>query len=46
MRRRGTPFAVRREKTHGKDGIFVVRLEKTHSKEGSLPCAEAQNARQ
>jgi hypothetical protein len=40
MKRRVTPFAVRQEKTHGKDGISAVRRgKKTHGKEGSLPCA-------
>jgi hypothetical protein len=34
MRRRVMPFAVRQEKTHGKDGLFAVRREKTHGKDG------------
>jgi hypothetical protein len=39
-KRRGTPFAVRREKTHGKHELFAVRLpEKRTANMGCLPCA-------
>jgi hypothetical protein len=36
-KRRGTPFAVRQEKTHGKGGLFAVRRGKTHGKDLPLP---------